>query len=98
MSSRWPPKPYGGADGGEFEALDERAVTAMELDEALGVGEVVDDEGVVDDGDVVEFVRALGDDGFPVLALGMVEVDGDDFSVGRVERGEEPEERCRRCR
>ena len=63
-----------------------------EFHEALGVGEVVGDEGVVDDGDVAELVRALGDDGLPVLACGMVEVDGDDFAVGRVERGEEPEE------
>ena len=45
-----------------------------------------------DDGDVAQLVCALGDDGLPVLACGLVEVDGDDFAVGCVEGGEEPEE------
>ena len=63
----------------------------MQLDEALGVGEVVGDEGVVHHGDVVELVLGLGDDGLPVIALGMVEIDGDDLAVGRVERGADPE-------
>ena len=85
---------YRGTDGGKFEPLDKGAIKAMELDETLRVGEIVHDESVVDDGDVAEFVGALGDDGFPVIALGMVQVDGDDFTVWRVERGEKPEERA----
>ena len=88
----------GCADGGELKALDELAVAAVQFDEALGVGDVVGDEGVVHHGDVVELVLALGDDGLPVLALRMVEVDGDDFSVGSVERGADPEDGGRRCR
>jgi hypothetical protein len=45
----------------------------------------------VDHGDIVKLVFALGDDGLPVLALGMVKVDGDYFSVGGVEGGADPE-------
>ena len=46
------------ADGGELQALEELAVAAVQLYQALGVGDVVGDEGVVHHGDVVELVLA----------------------------------------
>ena len=81
----------GVADAGQLHGGEQLAGAVVELDAALGVGDVAGDEGVVHHGDLLEVVARLGEDDLPGGALGVEEIDGDDAAVWGVSVGVEPE-------
>ena len=89
---------YGGADAGQVDVAQERALQVVDADFGASVLQVSQEKRIVHDVGELELVGALRDERLPVGALGMAGVDGDQAAAGSVEVGAGTRRRGRRCR